>query len=69
MTNCFLHGHVDGTEGVLRSDDSGVTRLRIDDPAKRYGWIRAVAGDGQIRGRVYLGTSRRGIIVGEPEED
>lgn len=62
----FLQGRLDGTEGVFRSDDSGATWVRIDDPAKRYGWIRVVIGDGQVRGRVYLGTSGRGIIVGDP---
>jgi len=62
----FLHGRIGEAEGIFRSDDSGATWIRIDDPSRRYGWLRAVIGDGQVHGRVYLGTSGRGIIVGEP---
>lgn len=62
----YLHGRIGEAEGLFRSDDSGFTWQRIDDPAKRYGWLRAVIGDGKVHGRVYLGTSGRGIIVGEP---
>ena len=62
----FLLGRIGEAEGLFRSDDSGETWIRIDDPELRYGWIRAITGDGQIYGRVYLGTSGRGILVGEP---
>ncbi len=62
----YLHGRIAGREGIFRSDDSGQTWLPIDDPARRYGWLRVVIGDSQTYGRVYLGTSGRGIIVGEP---
>lgn len=62
----FMQGRIDGQEGLYRSDDGGAAWTRIDDPAHRYGWLRAISGDGQVPGRVYLGTSGRGIIVGEP---
>lgn len=62
----FLHGRIGEAEGIFRSDDSGSTWIRIDDPSRRYGWLRAVVGDGQVHGRVYLGTSGRGVIVGGP---
>ena len=65
----FMQGRVEGIEGLFRSDDSGATWIQIDDPAHRYGWLRVVMGDGQVHGRVYLGTSGRGIIVGNPLED
>ena len=65
----FMQGRVDGIEGLFRSDNSGATWMRIDDPAHRYGWLRVVTGDGQVHGRVYLGTSGRGIIVGHPVEE
>lgn len=65
----FLHGRIGDAEGLFRSDDSGTTWTRIDDPARRYGWLRVVIGDGQVHGRVYLGTSGRGIIVGEPARE
>ena len=64
----FMQGRLNGLEGLFRTDDSGNSWVRIDDPERRYGWIRVVMGDGQIHGRVYLGTSGRGIIVGEPIE-
>ncbi len=62
----FVQGRVDGVEGLYRSDDSGQSWVRLDDEAHQFGWLRVVIGDARVFGRVYLGTSGRGIIVGEP---
>lgn len=62
----FLDGAVQGEEGFFRSDDRGTTWVRINDPRLRLGWLRCISGDARVYGRVYLGTSGRGILVGEP---
>jgi len=62
----FLDGTVQGEEGFFRSDDGGATWVRLNDPRLRLGWLRCLTGDARVHGRVYLGTSGRGILVGEP---
>ncbi len=62
----YLDGTVGGRESFFRSDDGGATWVRIGDDRRRYGWIRCLTGDARVPGRLYLGTSGRGIILGEP---
>jgi hypothetical protein len=62
----FLHGIMDGTEGVFRSDDAGATWVRINDDSHRYGYLTAMAGDPRTYGLVYLGTGGRGILSAIP---
>ncbi|HVZ85916.1 MAG TPA: carbohydrate-binding protein [Polyangia bacterium] len=52
--------------GTYRSDDAGVTWQRIDDPQHQFGYLNCLAGDRRQPGRVYLGTSGRGIVYGDP---
>lgn len=62
----FLDGTVRGEEAFFRSDDGGATWIRLNDARLRLGWLRCLTGDPRVHGRVYLGTSGRGIFVGEP---
>jgi hypothetical protein len=52
--------------GIYRSDDAGATWQHLDDPQHQYGYINCLAGDPRQPGRVYLGTSGRGIVYGDP---
>jgi photosystem II stability/assembly factor-like uncharacterized protein len=61
----FLWGRVGGVEGIFRSDDAGKGWHRINDDRHRFGAINDITGDPRVFGRVYLGTSGRGVIVGE----
>lgn len=62
----YLDGKVRGVSAFFRSDDGGATWVRISDGRLRLGYIRAITGDPRVFGRVYVGTSGRGILVGEP---
>ncbi|MBX3737570.1 MAG: hypothetical protein KF715_12810 [Candidatus Didemnitutus sp.] len=62
----FLDGTVRGEEALFRSDDGGQSWVRISDARMRLGWLRCLTGDARVPGRVYLGTSGRGILVGDP---
>ena len=62
----YLAGRVSRIDGIFRSDDGGASWIKINAQS-RWGWIAAIAGDPRIYGRVYVGTSGRGIICyGEP---
>lgn len=50
------------TQCVYRSVDGGTTFVLINDFAHQYGSFDVLAGDPRVFGRVYLGTSGRGII-------
>ncbi len=62
----FLFGKIASQMGIFRSDDSGLTWLRLNDAEHQFGWITRLTGDPRVFGRVYLATSGRGIIYGEP---
>ena len=57
------------TYAIWRSDDKGVSWIRINDVRHEYGRrFRCIAGDPRVFGRVYVGTDGRGIAYGEPRE-
>ncbi|HWA76856.1 MAG TPA: xyloglucanase [Polyangiaceae bacterium] len=62
----YLGGVIDNQLGVYRSDDAGQSFVRIDDAKHQYGALNLISGDPRIYGRVYLGTSGRGIVYGDP---
>ncbi|MER5704587.1 cellulose binding domain-containing protein [Micromonospora sp. NPDC002296] len=62
----FTFGAVDGQHGVFRSDNAGVSWVRINDDKHQYGNAgEALTGDPRVYGRVYLGTNGRGILVAD----
>jgi photosystem II stability/assembly factor-like uncharacterized protein len=62
----FLFGSVASQMGIFRSDDGGLIWLRLNDDDHQFGWITRLTGDPRVFGRVYLATSGRGVIYGEP---
>jgi xyloglucan-specific exo-beta-1,4-glucanase len=62
----YLSGKVEGEAGIFRSDDAGLSFLRISDERNQLGWVGFITGDQRTHGRVYLGTGGRGIFYGDP---
>ncbi len=62
----YLWGIVNGTLGIFRSDDIGVTWTRINDDAHQFGYLSYITGDPRVYGRCYISTGGRGILYGEP---
>jgi hypothetical protein len=63
----FAIGELGDLRAIWRSDDAGVTWVRVNDPEHEYGRrFRCIAGDPRVFGRVYVGTDGRGILYGEP---
>src|ERR1035437_2929525 len=58
----------DGSTGIYRSDNGGVSWSRIHDYLHQYGLgsIHDFCADPRVFGRVYFGTEGRGIIYGQP---
>ena len=61
----YLGGQIAGQQGLYRSTDNAATWIRIDDAANEYGYINTIQADEQVYGRIYLGTSGRGIVYGD----
>ncbi len=62
----YLASSGNGQQGVFRSDDAGVTWVRINDDLHQWGnRFRCIAGDPRIYGRVYVGTDGRGLLYGD----
>lgn len=63
----FVWGKVGGVEGVFRSDDVGKTWIKLHDERWGFAELRALTGDPNRFGRVYLGVHGRGIFYGDPQ--
>jgi xyloglucan-specific exo-beta-1,4-glucanase len=62
----YAIGTRDDLRAIWRSDDEGLTWLRLNDERHEYGRrYRVIAGDARVFGRVYVGTDGRGIVYGE----
>ena len=62
----YMYGRLAGVQGVFRSTDGGGTWTTVTDAGHQYGVINVIAADPKIFGRIYLGTSGRGIIYADP---
>ncbi len=61
----FIWGRVGGVLGFFRSDNIGASWVRINNNSQNFGYINDLVADPRVYGRVYLGTSGRGVIYGE----
>ena len=61
----YVVGTIGGVYGIFRSDDQAATWTRINDDRHQFGLLSVITGDPRIYGRVYLGTSGRGIKFGD----
>jgi hypothetical protein len=59
----YLHGEINSTWGVYRSDDQAATWTRINDDQHQFAGIQQVTGDPKIYGRCYIGAA--GIVYGD----
>jgi photosystem II stability/assembly factor-like uncharacterized protein len=62
----FVAAKIDGTKALYRSTNAGKHWVRINDDAHQFGAPNVVEGDPRVFGRVFVGASGRGIVVGEP---
>jgi photosystem II stability/assembly factor-like uncharacterized protein len=63
----YLIGKIGDVVGFFRSDDVGLTWVRVNDDQHQYGFCSVIIGDPRVYGRVYVGTGGRGIVYGEPK--
>lgn len=64
----YACGKTTSQQGVFRSTDMGETWMCVSDPANKMPQrvILYMCGDKNVFGRVYVGTSGRGVLVGSP---
>ncbi|MCR8630581.1 WD40/YVTN/BNR-like repeat-containing protein [Paenibacillus radicis (ex Xue et al. 2023)] len=62
----YVYGKIDDEYGAFRSDDQGITWVKISDDEHQFGAVnRTITGDPRVYGRVYLGTNGLGIVIGD----
>ena len=62
----FASAKANGVRGIWRSLDEGRNWQRINDDAHQWGWTgKAISGDPEVYGRVYIATNGRGLIYGD----
>ena len=62
----YITGKVNNVWGVHQSIDAGATWTQINDAAHQWGGAAYVTGDMRVFGRVYVGASRGGVVIGNP---
>lgn len=65
QVNGVAGGIAGGVTGFFRSTDAGNTFIRINDDQHQYGNAYIIQGDPRAYGRIYIGTTGRGIVMGE----
>ena len=67
QSTLFVYGIIGGVPGIFRSEDLGLTYLRIDSPSQPIGdQAMVMEADPRVFGRVYIGTNGRGTFYGQP---
>jgi photosystem II stability/assembly factor-like uncharacterized protein len=61
----YTSGTIKGEYGFYRSQDGGITWIRINDDNNQYGDIRSITGDPRVFGRIYVATGTKGLIYGD----
>jgi photosystem II stability/assembly factor-like uncharacterized protein len=61
----FITATIAGTHGIFRSDDTGITWIKLTDDLHQFGSASRLTGDPRVFGRVYFCTGGRGIVYGE----
>ena len=64
----YIWGTVGSVEGVFRSDNEGVSWVRVNDNEHEFGGTgnaNEVIGDPRVYGRVYMSTAGRGTVYGD----
>ena len=62
----FIFGTVNNLTGLFRSDDRGVSWVKINNSEQEYGrFYPSMTGDPRVYGRLYIGTQGRGIVYGD----
>jgi photosystem II stability/assembly factor-like uncharacterized protein len=63
----YCYGTVESKWGLYRSIDKGENWVRINDDKHQFpAGVKAIAGDRNVFGRIYVGSGGSGIIYGEP---
>jgi hypothetical protein len=67
----YMWGRYKGVWGIFRSDNAGGSWVRINDDAHQYGGGQGgeVIGDPRQYGLVYITSSGRGVVLGQPASD
>ncbi len=67
ISSVFVLAEIDGLRGIYRSDDDCKTWVRLKNDKQGFGMSQmCIEGDKNVFGRVYLGTSGRGVMYSEP---
>ena len=65
----YIYGSIDGVPGdfFYRSDDKGITWVKINDHAEKESWgdNKIIAGDRNVAGRLYATASGQGVVYGD----
>ena len=66
----FVLGVINNIRGLYRSDDNAKSWILVNDERQQMGVLPTyVEGDRRVFGRVYVGTTGRGILMGEIQEN
>jgi|GEM_PF-2828384 len=63
----YLLGRIDNVWGLYRSDNDGASWIKMNDDQHGISWANCISGDRNVYGRVYIGTSGRGILVADEQ--